>query len=183
MSQLKWEPTPKGPVAFLGPYYPYRVRNESGHQEVNPKKNQFTTLILDLKVNNPKACHRIFTALNGEIGSGTAITVVPSSDPTKGPTGIRTVAEMLAASKNRTDATHCLVRHKPIAKLATGGNRNIAVHLSSIEVAEPMRIKNKVVWLLDDVMTSGNSLIACQKLLIDAGAAKVHMLALGKTTH
>jgi predicted amidophosphoribosyltransferase len=37
------------------------------------------------------------------------------------------------------------------------------------------------VLLLDDVTTSGSSLEACKRLLLDAGAAAVKCAALGRT--
>jgi predicted amidophosphoribosyltransferase len=42
-------------------------------------------------------------------------------------------------------------------------------------------IKDREVILLDDVCTSGSSLKACEKLLINAGASKVYKVVLGLT--
>ena len=42
-------------------------------------------------------------------------------------------------------------------------------------------IKDKEVWLLDDVVTMGSSFSACEALLIQAGAKRVRWLAIGKT--
>jgi predicted amidophosphoribosyltransferase len=55
--------------------------------------------------------------------------------------------------------------------------------LDSIKVVKPDLIKGRRVLLLDDVKTSGNSLIACKELLLKAGAKEVVMVALGRTTH
>ncbi len=82
-----------------------------------------------------------------------------------------------------TNGGACLVRHKSIAKKATGGDRSIEVDLNSIRVEDADCIKGKRVLLLDDVTTSGNSLLACRRLLLQAGAADVKMVALGRTTH
>ena len=61
------------------------------------------------------------------------------------------------------------------------GNRNINVHLSSIEVrGNKEKFKGKKIILLDDVTTSGNSMIACRKLLEDMGV-EVICISLSKT--
>jgi predicted amidophosphoribosyltransferase len=91
--------------------------------------------------------------------------------------GVRDVAEALAAN-NRVDATGCLVRHTTIPKLAMGGGGSIQVHLDSLRVEHPELIAGRAVLLLDCVTASGTSLQACQKLLMDAGAKVVQMLAL-----
>lgn len=73
----------------------------------------------------------------------------------------------------------CLNRNKTIPKKANGGIRNIDVELESLDVCG--NIQGKQIFLLDDVTTTGNSLLAGKKKLIDAGAKKVIMIALGKT--
>lgn len=42
-------------------------------------------------------------------------------------------------------------------------------------------MEGEVVLLMDDVTTSRNSLKACKKILLDSGAEKVSMFALGQT--
>jgi predicted amidophosphoribosyltransferase len=37
--------------------------------------------------------------------------------------------------------------------------------------------------ILDDVMTTGNSLVACRQLLLDAGADEVICAAMSQTTY
>jgi predicted amidophosphoribosyltransferase len=85
------------------------------------------------------------------------------------------------ATKERVDGTGCLVRHKKIPKLATGGNRDQETHFSSIHVDKTDLIKGKSVTLLDDTTTTGNSILACKKMLIDAGARNVQCIALAET--
>jgi len=107
---------------------------------------------------------------------------VPSHAPGKQLTGIRVVAEEIVAREDgRVDATACLERIYKIAKKSTGGDRSLEVDLNSIRVSEPELIKEKKVLVIDDVTTSGNSLRACRELLLQAGAKRVKMLALGKT--
>jgi len=56
------------------------------------------------------------------------------------------------------------------------------VHLKSIRVSQPQMIEDQQLILLDDIVTSGNSIHACKKLLLDAGAFLVQSIALGATT-
>ena len=69
------------------------------------------------------------------------------------------------------------------APLAGGGDRAIEVHLKSIEAKGPDRYRGKSILLIDDVLTTGNSMVACRQILMAAGAAKVHCLTLAKTTY
>jgi len=90
------------------------------------------------------------------------------------------LATELAKRGTRVDGSDCLVRTTKIDKLAHGGDRSIEVHLQSIAVALPELIRKRDVLLLDDVMRTGNSLFACRKLLLDAGARSVQCAAIGR---
>ena len=76
------------------------------------------------------------------------------------------LAKGLVKSNNLIDATNCIQRFRTIQKLAKGGDRNLEVHVNSVHIVNPELIKGKTVLLLDDVMTTGNSLRACRKLLL-----------------
>lgn len=66
-------------------------------------------------------------------------------------------------------------------QLASGGDRSAEVHFNSIEVDPVVDIRGETFLLLDDITTSGNSLYACKRILLNHGASKVEMMALGKT--
>lgn len=85
------------------------------------------------------------------------------------------------AAHGRIDMTDYLIRTKEIEKLAAGENRNIKVHLDSIDVNPDMNVADEVVLVVDDVTTSGNSLYACRDILMEHGAKRVALLALGQT--
>lgn len=62
------------------------------------------------------------------------------------------------------------------------GNRSIYKHLNSIEVIENnISIYGKTIYLLDDIVTSGASLIACTELLYRHGAGHVICVCLART--
>ena len=86
------------------------------------------------------------------------------------------------ARRGRTDASSCLRRTKEIEPLHQGGSRDIKIHYASIEPANEKLVANKTVLLLDDVSTSGNSLLACEKILkTKCGVKEVFKLAIWKT--
>ncbi len=47
-------------------------------------------------------------------------------------------------------------------------------------VARPARIKGKRILLIDDVMTTGATVDECARVLVAAGAARVHVLTLAR---
>lgn len=123
--------------------------------------------------------HYFYNLLNEEICKDVTICVVPSSDANKNITGMTLLGEMLADNE-RKNKVYYLNRGKSIGKLAMGGCRDKEVHLRSIEVLEDMDIAGDIVLLMDDVTTTGNSLYACKEILINHGAERVEMFALGK---
>ena len=84
---------------------------------------------------------------------------------------------MLAAN-GRDNKVYFLRRSHSINKLATGGSRNLSVHMQSIDTVEDIDISADIVLLMDDV--TGNSLYVCKEILLNRGAANVEMFALGK---
>jgi predicted amidophosphoribosyltransferase len=165
-------------IIYLVEYHAYWIDKSQGLK--NPSFDKNSARVLDLKESKEKGIAPFLEQLEQLVAEGVSIAVVPSHDPEKTEGGIREMAHRLAAN-GRVDATGCLVRTKKIDKLATGGNRSVEVHLNSIEVREPELVMGKEMLLLDDVMTSGNSLLACKKLLKAAGAIRVKRLAIGKT--
>lgn len=158
---------------YLDYYHPYMGGS-------NPSFNKFSRLILDLKDGKISSIKYFFELLNLLLRKDIPITIVPSSNPQNTSTGIRNLA-ILLAQEGRIDATSCLQRYQQVPKKSKGGSRNINVDLNSIKVVNQHIIKEEHILLLDDVTTTGGSLIACQRLLMQAGAARVARVALGKT--
>jgi hypothetical protein len=168
-----------GEVAAFGTYKSwYWHKLEGGDRSTFP---EYSGKILDLKEGRPSATAFFHTHINPELSTGFVIAITPSHDPARPGVGLRSLCASLAAEGNRADGASALVRHTKIEKLAHGGDRSLEVHLNSIRVDQPQIITGRDVLLLDDVMKTGNSLIACKKLLLDAGAKSVQCAAVGRT--
>ncbi len=91
------------------------------------------------------------------------------------------------AKMDRIDGSSCLIRKNTIQQLKMkGSDRSKKVHFDSIEPNYIDIFKNKDVLLIDDVVTSGNSLDACSEILkkpfdIEEGAKSVVKFAIWKT--
>jgi hypothetical protein len=166
--------TSMGRVHYLGDYHSY-------HAGQNPRFNRYSGLILDVKDKLPRGLTYFADELETCLGADFAVAVVPSHTPNVFDSGIRQLAQIVCERKGLIDATSCLVRVREIDKLAHGGDRSVDVHLNSIAVRHRNLIQNRDVVVLDDVTTSGNSLVACELLLRNAGARTVELLALGRT--
>jgi hypoxanthine phosphoribosyltransferase len=163
---------------YLRNYHPFRLLGEENHFF-----DDWSKKLLELKNKTPNLvdfwCGEIEQHLNNE---SFAIAVVPSSSSENKISGIHLVAQKIAKSRQITitDASSCLIRYRSIEKLASGGSRELTVHANSIELINCHLIKDKNIFLLDDISTTGNSLRACKELLMKAGASKIKCVALGK---
>ncbi len=166
-------------IYSLATYHKYWIDKENGIQ--NPNFDDFSRQILALKGKDPEAIEYFFEILNEELPEKIAICAVPSSTPGKTDTGITNLAKKLTSEKNRIDRVNFLIRTQEIPKLAYGGNRDQTVHYQSIDTEKGISVKGMTIFLLDDVTTTGNSLIVCKEKLLRRGAATVIMVALGQT--
>ena len=146
----------------------------------NPLFDVFSGKILDLKEGKQPAVRYFYNLLTQEICEEVTICVVPSSNKDNRESGMAKLGEMLAQDYSRRNKVFYLERTKSISKLAAGGDRSKEVHLRSISTVEHMDISGEIVLLMDDVTTTGNSLYACREILLQHGAEKVEMFALGK---
>jgi len=131
------------------------------------------------KACNQEIINNIFTKVDELICNDIIICTIPSHDPQKLNTGINLLTNLLA-EKGRVDGSRILIRTKKIDKKGTGGVRDKSVDLDSIVANNLTMFQNKVVLLLDDVATSGNSMKACTEILLKNGAKRVSKLAIWK---
>jgi predicted amidophosphoribosyltransferase len=112
------------------------------------------------------------------------IVLIPSHDPgydhQKASSGLFQLTERLTTN-NRINAASCLVRHTLVAESSSWGDRSVEKHLQSIKVVNASLVESRAVLLMDDIATTGNSMRACKRLLMDHGAKVVACLVLGLT--
>ena len=170
-------------IFYLGDYLPWSWHKAMGGDGSNYPS--YSGRILDLKESKAASLQSFENLLMGEISRKyTAVTAVPSHDPAKGiNTGVRLLAKQVASKLGTSDGRTFLRRTQMINKLANGGDRSVKVHLNSVVAENAEQFAGGTLLLLDDVLTSGNSIIACRQLLMKAGAAEVICVALGRTKH
>jgi hypothetical protein len=181
------------PCYALGAYHPLWLKHEGGKTK-NPAFDQYSQHVLNLKFPNTQwfkgsviycANHLIkFLKANHAGVERAEFLIVPSS--TQGNTSValdRIATAIAKGDKRFSYRPGALSRTKTIAKLATGGDRSVGVHLASMDykhdaASPPVKI------ILDDVATSGNSLSGAIMVVqqYDQNATFIPVV-FGKTTH
>ncbi len=144
--------------------------NEKGIALQNPERMQrqieeFATSIISLLNPNPEL----------------VVCVLPKSSRNREPGGIRQVAEKMC-ERNFTDGTKVIERIKDRPPYHFGGNRDYKREVASLGITNTDVIRGKIILLLDDVSTTGNSFAAAKMLLLSHGAKQIIPFALGKTS-
>ena len=150
--------------------------------EEDCSRDDFVEFIRAIKSGDDDAIEWCVELIGQNLGGFDAVSVVPSGTPGN-ESGIKKVARKLAkfTMNHKVDATLCLRRHTATSSYYEGGDRSVSTHLKSIELQSPELIRDKVVLLLDDVRTTGNSLQACKQILDKASPKSVVPLALAQT--
>jgi predicted amidophosphoribosyltransferase len=152
------------------------------HPKNDPKFDDLSRTLLGFKEGKPAAMLGMRRLLEEVLGEDFGIVVIPSHKPGTGKSSLQELAGVLSKQlTNVEDLSGCLVRHKLINKLSMGGNRDAQIHLDSIRVQNPNSLRNHDILLLDDILTSGNSMKASRQLLLAAKPRKIVCLALART--
>lgn len=183
---------------YLDRYHTVMSHDSEGLYLANPYHNEYSQRILRLKNDDNEEIeyfsNKLYSAIIKEINykdeifkaleKPDYITCIPSHEENRISKGLSQIVSLLCAKFECKNACGALVRKKPINKLANGGCRDIEVHLDSISlnsnIMPQVKDKTYIVYLIDDVTTSGNSMLACKKKLEDNGY-NVRCIALAKT--
>lgn len=172
-------------INYIDEYYKYWIY-EDGEKFINPEfSNECGGYILEVKNGKTSGINyyekklvEIFRQMDI---NDSWITIVPSSKKDVLNEGMCELINRVVSQLKDVKFYQCLNRKYTIEKLATGGNRSIKNHSNSIELCgERETYYGAKIYLIDDIMTTGNSLLACKKILEEAGA-NVVCIALGKT--
>ena len=167
-------------------YHPW----DSGN---NPNIDKITNTILNLKTKKPEKFRFRDQAVNFfskvmktqllglNCANSKSFCVVPSHEKDKVCVGLLKLMDNLSADFGFINTNNLIRRTNTVAKAATGGDRSLQHHLNSLEVINVQHVHNQVIYLFDDISSTGNSLKACKSLLMSAGALKVVMISLGQT--
>jgi len=178
----------------LGAYRPLLIKNDAGERVRNPAFDKHSQQVLNLK--SPERpnyfkpaieyCTESLAAYLRENvpAQNVEILIMPSCTKGKISAGLeKVVQEICRKDKRFVYHAGSLARTKTIEKLAKGGDRSVGVHLSSLEY-KPRNGAPLAKILLDDVMTTGNSLIGAITVIhqVQQNAA-ILPIVFGKTTH
>lgn len=160
----------------------YHARPDLTRSLQDPLSRLNTGMITSLKHNGSHAIDHFLGILDPLVRKDVSIAFVPSHDPNSFIFGLQVLSQKLA-QRGRIDATCCLQRHTYIYPSHGDPERRWLPdrHLNSINVKNGSLVIGKLVLLLDDIVTTGTSLLSCRTLLLQAGAAEVVCLALGNS--
>jgi predicted amidophosphoribosyltransferase len=145
---------------------------------INPDK--FSNEIILLKGKNQVAIHNLAVLWCDEMNitfPKCVFVSVPSSRKGNCENGVALLCTEIAKRLNQIDGSSCLEKYIEVL-FSKWGDRSQQKHLDSIRIINKEIIKGNNIWLLDDITTSGNTLMACKKLLKEAGAFEVKCSAL-----
>lgn len=75
----------------------------------------------------------------------------------------------------------CLQRVRSIRRSHFGAKRDVKTQYDTLEISGDLEVAGKWVILLDDVLTTGSTLVACARRLKEAGASCIAAVVLGRT--
>ena len=170
-------------ILYLYDYYPTRFIEHRGISEkIIAFKNGNTDAIdFFCRVMKDVLDERFKDNLSG-LGEYT-VCIMPAHDRGMYSVGLRLLAKFLVNTYGMTDGIELVRRIKTHDRNANGGDRSIAGQLQTLAIDDGYAVADKKILLLDDVTTSGNSILAVRRLLTDRGNNWFVSIALGRTTY
>ncbi len=179
--------------ASMMPFYPYHSGNNPLH---TPGSDSQTLVFVKrgsaIQQRKEALISKIITFLCGldqPAGPPVVLALAPGHKP-KSYGFLQEVIQKLAREHltRFVDGSTQLMRTVEVPKSATTpGPRDIAIHRNSIAVCTPSGVAveslntGRVVWILDDIWTSGATLRACGEKISTTGASEIKLIAIGKT--
>ena len=162
-------------IYYLNDYIPKRA--------ITPQ-DDFSKNIIKFKENDKEAFKYFYDLIDPKIESGQNFMVcyVPSTRNHNIWTACRELACKIRQNKKLKMGEHILYRRLPLTPQHKSRN-SIKTHYESLNLEKSFvsEIKDQHILLFDDIITSGNSFIACAQLLLDNGAKKITGVILGST--
>lgn len=169
-------------IYYLHPYYPTRYKEHEGVSESIIAYKQCYQRPIDRFTNEIEEA--LINQMNGDANKLTkyCVVVVPSHSKERWSEPLLRTANKMCSDLSMKNCSKALIRVEEHEKLSTGGERSIESHMRTIDVDEHTDLQGKKVVLIDDVTTTGNSILACARKLKEVGASSVAAIAIGKTT-
>lgn len=118
---------------------------------------------------------------NEQMNKASIVTCVPSSNAYKVNSGMLSLANKISRQICNLKYLKLLNRKYDVPKKAFGGSRDCKIEFDSIEIINHIEgNRDSTVLLLDDITTTGVSMVSATKILEDKGY-NVIKIALGKT--
>lgn len=168
-------------IFYLHPYYPKKYLEHKGISQsiIEFKKGSQSQI--------NKFTQEMKEALLERVGNeasklkGICLVVMPSHSAEKWNYALLQMAGKLCEELNMLGYLYALKREVEHDKLSIGGDRSFISHINTIRLNSGYDVKGKQIVVLDDITTTGNSLLASAQILLNAGAKRVRAIAIGKT--
>ncbi len=173
----------KTTIYYVADYHPYRISGER-----NPAFDEASSLLLRFKEGKEIGfkfyADKIINMISqlNETYKFDGIAIIPSHEVGKYSESLLRLINILRDELRIDDKHTALSRIYTIDKLSRGGNRSIDNHIKSISVNREI-VKGKCILLLDDVITTGHSMIAGEYLLNRTNANNVICASVAHTVY
>ncbi len=166
-------------VYYLQDYYPVRSKRHGQDSEaiLEFKRGSIDTINAYAKM-MAKSMEQVYDVSTLK---GGYICVMPSHSKGSYSSSLRRLASYLCKVFEMNDSYNLIIRNKDHDKASTGGERSIGSHIATLEVNPQYSIQDKIVILLDDVTTTGNSIAAVRHILKPFNPRCVYAQTLAKT--